>query len=59
MRFVDRGAEARQAAPPVVRLAFALEHRERHRLDALSCGKRVLIWKVRASLLHRASACGR
>ena len=39
MRLVDRGAEGRHAAPPVVGVALALEHRDRHRFERRQCAE--------------------
>src|SRR5207248_9138200 len=39
VRLLDRRAERRQGAPPVVRVALALEHSDRHRLERRQAGE--------------------
>ena len=49
----NAGREARQAAPPVVRRPFALEHGEGHRLDGRELREeRVDLERAREAFLH-------
>src|SRR5918999_4291768 len=53
MSLVDGAGERRQAPPPVVRIAVALEHRERHRFQCRQVRKeRVDLKGARQPFLH-------